>query len=309
MGMSLSARYRAAFLGALLAVTPASARADPDDASDVAARACIELYERGQQLTNERPLDARTAFTACQDACNDHRLPIELAKLRARCTEKILALTVPSILVVPQRDGGDVPGARVLVAGVEHRAGVPIELNPGEQVVEVQLPGLATVRRVILVALTDDKRRVEVILPSAAPPIAQLPAFARVPNSDGAAGHEEGGSSTRTAGILVGSFGLASLGVGIGLGVHSQSKRTNAENLCPGGVCPDAETLARAGPINDEAQQFGTPATVACVVGGVASATGLALVLFSLNDAPTKPGAPATGLSLIPGGLSWHARF
>jgi hypothetical protein len=97
-------------------------------------------------------------------------------------------------------------------------------------------------------------------------------------------GEEPGGSSFgRMLGFGALGLGGAGLVVGTAFVVINRSKRTDANDLCPGNVCP----VASKSQIQSLDQQADNAATVAWVgygVGGAALATGIVLLLTSGSD-------------------------
>lgn len=104
---------------------------------------------------------------------------------------------------------------------------------------------------------------------------------------DSGSGAAGGGSSQKTIGFVVAGIGVVGLGVGAITGLMAIGKNNDAKELCPtGGKCASQEGVDA----NDSAKSLGTVSTIGFVVGGVAVATGVVLVL----TAPKSSEAGAT---------------
>jgi hypothetical protein len=117
-----------------------------------------------------------------------------------------------------------------------------------------------------------------------------------VPGNGGDTGPDTpggGGDSTlMIAGIVVGIVGLAGVGVSLGLGAVAKSKHDESidgaggdpDNTCEdipgqGFVCDTPGALE----LNEDARKLATGSTVAMVIGGVALAAGVTLIVVSLT--------------------------
>lgn len=105
----------------------------------------------------------------------------------------------------------------------------------------------------------------------------------------------------RTLAYVAGGLGAIGIGVGVFFAVRSHDKRTQADDLCPGGVCraSNAADLAslrdRVGALDADATSAGRTALVSSMVGGVALASGIALfVMSSHGDAAASAPARVT---------------
>lgn len=97
-----------------------------------------------------------------------------------------------------------------------------------------------------------------------------------------------GGSSQKTVGFVVAGVGVVGLAVGAITGLMAIGKNNDAKALCPtGGKCASQEGVDA----NDSAKSLGTVSTIGFVVGGIAVATGVVLVLTSPKS--SEPGATA----------------
>lgn len=99
-------------------------------------------------------------------------------------------------------------------------------------------------------------------------------------------------SNRRTAGLIIGAVGVASLWVGGIFGVRAIQKRSASDTDCPGGACN-----ARGWEAYEQAQSAARYANVGLALGVVGAGLGTWLILSSRS-----PGSPSVGLG--PGGVS-----
>jgi tetratricopeptide (TPR) repeat protein len=85
----------------------------------------------------------------------------------------------------------------------------------------------------------------------------------------------QGLSGLRKAGIVIGSLGLAGLGVGAGFGLAAKSAADEASDLCDGNACRTQHGVD----VSEDALRSATIATIALSAGGGLAALGLTFVL------------------------------
>lgn len=90
---------------------------------------------------------------------------------------------------------------------------------------------------------------------------------------------ESHASTQRTVGWVITAAGIAGLGVGTGFGIRSLVKRNDSRDNCVGDLCNETGVKQR-----DQALNSGNIATYSVIVGGVALATGIILVLTTPSD-------------------------
>jgi hypothetical protein len=103
------------------------------------------------------------------------------------------------------------------------------------------------------------------------------------------------GRAQRTSAVVVGSVGLAAMGVGSYFGVRAIRKDDEARKLCPERSCSDPDGVA----LSDEAMAHGTRANGLLIAGGTVLATGVVLYLTAPSGtkratwyvAPSRGGA------------------
>lgn len=250
-----------------------SARLDPKVGTLINLAECEENL--GLVAAARQHLQRAIDLAAAQ---RDDRL--DLAKTRLVAIDK----RVPRLTIVLAPTGKD---ARVKRDDVELGAGsigAPLPVEPGKHVITVSADG--HVDRTFEITLAEGAQQsIDVDVGPEGP--GSLPAPA------GGEPQESSSSSMKTIGFVVGGVGLAGVGVGsvfglIALNKHSESKQScdpTNENLCDqAGV--DARNDARAA---------GNVATAGFVVGGVALATGIALVLFAPSSTKSSRISPTLG--------------
>lgn len=112
----------------------------------------------------------------------------------------------------------------------------------------------------------------------------------------------------RIIGYVALGAGVAGLGLGTAFGIMRSAKLSELQPACnlDSGVCTiargDQSTRARIESLRDQAQTFANGANIAWLLGGIAAASGVVLIL----TAPREE-TPALTLGIAPGGLSLTA--
>lgn len=123
-------------------------------------------------------------------------------------------------------------------------------------------------------------------LPRARPVVAQ-------PEPARAVAPDESWTAWRVGGIVAGTVGIVSLGIGAGFGVAALSDASTAREYCDGDVCSSQRGLDAV----NAASKNASIATASFVIGGGLIAAGAALLWFEPEPAPRREIA----------GLSWSA--
>ncbi len=108
------------------------------------------------------------------------------------------------------------------------------------------------------------------------------------------------GSSRKTAGYIVGGIGVVGIGIGALTGLVAISDKNKLEKACTNGKCPPTQQSA----VNSY-NTMGTLSTVGFVVGGLALAGGIVLIV----TAPKDPKAAFVSPYLAPGEAGLTGRF
>ncbi len=132
--------------------------------------------------------------------------------------------------------------------------------------------------------------------PNATPPQQGSPAASGAPASPGVDSGPSSGGVQRAIALVSGGLGLAFTGVGIGAGLHAQSKRDAAKKFCDGTACRTQEGLDDT----TEAVNAGNLATAGFVAGALGIVGGVTLWF----TAPTG-GAPSSKVGVGPGRITY----
>ena len=86
------------------------------------------------------------------------------------------------------------------------------------------------------------------------------------------------------------------LATGVVFTVLAHGKRSDGDNLCPGGQCPDSQS-SQISSLNSDATTFGAVSIASYAVGGLALGGGIVLLLLQGEHAHRKD---AAGLAVVP---------
>ena len=214
-----------------------------------------------------------------------------------------------SNLVIVVTNGDSTPGLEVKQNGsVVGKAvwGTAVPVDPGSYVVTAQAPGKKPWTKTAEVASNGVKVEVNVpLLEDEGPAQGATPPGPVMPPPGGMAEAQPMGtppppaadsaatatSPQRLIGWIVAGAGVVGVGVGTAFGLMSNSKVSERDEICPSSDCPRSK-INQYLDTEKQAQSSATASTVAFVVGGVAIATGVVLVL----TAPSRP-ASASGVT------------
>ena len=300
----------------LVSLVPALAKAD--EAS--LAKQCAEAGLAGlKALQTQQYLIAGEHLERCVSTCGKAASAAGPAVAELRETlelcESGLAKRrsdIPSIVVTATSESGaDIADGRLLVDGEARSSyvlGAPIEVDPGTHEIVLERVGTAPLKMTIVAAVSKKLRPVELEAtavpppPVAAsqPPVAASPPPVAAPLVAATADHSETTwSGLETAGIVVGAFGIAAVGVGVGFGIDAHSKNIDSQDFCDSGnTCNSKGASLREG-----AFTAAHVATAALVIGGVAVAGGTAM--FVLAPSGTEQTTIRVGPSSIAINMNW----
>ena len=199
-----------------------------------------------------------------------------------------LGLQVPKLTLVLPKDAP--PGTRVTRDGVVLGApslGLALPLDPGDHVVEVDVPGAPTARQTVTIA-RGERKTVEVALPARVAPALVPPGSSAVPPPETSGAR--GATSRRTVALIAGGVGVTGLVVGAVFGARVLGKRSDIHAHCAGPAC-DQTGLAAA----NDAKSAGTVSDIGFAVG--LAGLGAAAVLWL--TAPSDPSAAAFQPSVV----------
>lgn len=259
--------------------------ASPDAYAQGIGETCSNSYEQAQQLRSESALiRSRTELRLCASTC-----PAALARdCQTWLTE--VERELPSVaLSATSADGRASGRVRVLIDGaplVEAIPKDPVEVDPGRHTLTFEDAAGTRVEALVTLVAGDKALPIAVRFPAPAP--APAPALAPAPER----------RRQRWPLVLLGA-GAVGLGVGAVLGIKGQLDRSHLRDTCAP-RCAPAEI--------DAIDSTWTAGAIIAGSGLLLSGLGTALY-FQLS--PVFPAAPATGVSLAPGGawLSFSGAF
>lgn len=165
--------------------------------------------------------------------------------------------------------------------------GTPLPVDPGEYRIEVTAPGYEPWRTPIKVEAGGASATVRVPAlvrssePAGATPAESVAAQPSQPATETtaqppASRADDGMSTQRTLGIVVGVAGVVGVGLGSYFGIRALAKNSDAETHCPNsGLCNDQKGLD----LTEEAKDQATFSNIAFVAGGLLLGTGAVLYL------------------------------
>jgi tetratricopeptide (TPR) repeat protein len=227
------------------------------------------------------------AVAAAAHSADDEALAAERQKA---LEPKVSRLTI----VVPS--DADLPALEMRLDGVivpREAWGTAIAVDPGAHVLEARAPG-RTPRKIDVVARPEGDRSTTTIRAldteavPASPPAGPLTPIA-IP-APGPTDASDAGSGQRVAGWILGSFGLAAAGSGIGIALYGQHEHNEAVATDYGGNLP-------------KAQQMESTANTTKIIGYTVLGGGGAFLVSGvvlLLTAPSAPSSNASAMALTP---------
>jgi hypothetical protein len=245
--------------------------AEPTVGAALNVARCHELAGRTATAWVEYKKAAGMAKSAGQE--ERRRGALTLAdELEQRLPRLTVVVEAPSPAITVLRDGEPLASASY---------GTAIPIDPGAHEIEARAPGKRPWRATIDIGEAEQKT---VAIPALDPV-----AGPRDHHPDQSAGWMDL-APLQLAGIVVGGVGIATLGVGVGLGVKAMNDESQLAEECPSRICPGADADA------DAIRPIADGATAAVVIGSAAIAGGLVMIILGGDDATESDG----GLSVEP---------
>jgi hypothetical protein len=285
----------------------------------VAAVVALAFTEGAARAGDPTTADCLSASDASLKFGNQHKLRAERAQLllcaastcpadiRKECLSRVdeVNAQMPTI-VFSARDasGADLSAVKVTLDGevlAEHLEGSALAVDPGEHTLTFETAGHPDVTKKLMI-IEGEKERRELITfgaPSGvSPPEGGAGQSAQGAPEGGAAG--QGGLGTqKVLALVAGGLGVVGVGVGAVFGVMAMSKKSDAQNSCPG---PGTACATQNGVSKwSDAASAGNVSTIGFIVGGVGLAA--AGVLWFTATAPSASAATAAQVGLGPGGI------
>jgi hypothetical protein len=287
----------------------------PASAAEPTADECLKASEAALEFTEVHRLHAaETQLLICAAAA----CPVDVRQVCMQRIDELNAI-LPSIVFDVRDAAGEVlKQVRVTMDGqllAEQLEGTALTVEPGKHEFVFETSERAPVTKRLVVREGLKNQRAVIILgpievPSSAPRPAAFSAalgssagttpqvravpFPARPRQDSAS--DSGVSSQRVAAIIVGSIGVAGVGLGSAFGMLALSEKSNAEDVCPAARC---QTQAGVNKWN-HAKSTGIVSTVAFVIGG-AGLAGAATLWFTASPISTtgaQVGLSPTGFQL-----------
>jgi hypothetical protein len=271
-----------------------SQKIDPQLGTQLHLAHCYE--KQGKLASAWINFRAASELAAQRNASGKSEPREDVARRRAAALEPRLS-TVTFSVANPERSGLSVEYDGEKLDHARWSGSFPVD--PGPHRVRVTAPGREDWNHMFEVR--GEAQRLSVAVPELAPRAANL-AVAPEPHGDvveasaDSASHTTQLNPTRLAGWITGGAGIIGVGLGVAFAVDVRSKLDERDALCPKNACPSARDARRIEALNREARAGANRANVAFIAGGVAMATGLALVLFAPESNSEAPIALAIGV-------------
>ena len=186
--------------------------------------------------------------------------------------------------------------------------GLPVPSDPGEMTITAEAEGYVAWSTTITIGQEKSTESIAVPLlekdptagegDSGAPPLAT-------------AGSDDDGVDLTTVGFIVGGVGVVGVALGAVTGLVAAGTASSAED--DPALCPNKECTPAGREEIDSAESTATVSTIGFIVGGLAVAAGVTLVIIGSSGGDGGP--DAVSLTLVPhagptdGGLGLHGRF
>jgi hypothetical protein len=267
---------------------------------------CISANESAQALRQAGKLqDARSMLSVCMaQSCP--------GPVREDCAQRLdeVQRAIPTV-VFEMRDtaGRDLTGVNLTIDArpVGAPGVIALPLDPGPHTFRFEVAGAPPVDKSIVLREAEKDRLVAVVIerPAIGSRFRPRPGEAGdVPSASAASGEEPSrpgsGDAQRLAGWIAGGLGVATMGVGVALGLVAKSSYDSAPG-CSGTQCRSPTGFDQS----NSAIGTGNAATGVFVAGAVVTGAGVVLWL----TAPKAPSTGATSVSLTPGGVVARGTF
>lgn len=265
MNTRMNCPPRAAILAALLAGALTST---PAHAGDPTTADCLAASEASFKFGNAHALRAERHELL---VCSASSCPADIRNECMRRVDEVNRAIPTLIFEAKDQNGQDLTAVKVTMDGetlAERLEGIALSVDPGEHSFAFETPGQPIVEKKFVILEAQKERRESIAFGA---PRAARAEIAPEPHP---AAPEHGLGTQKTAALIVGGVGVASVAVGTIFGLQALSKHDKAENLhCSGTTCPTGEGVNAS----NEARTAGNISTVAFIVGGVGLAGGAAL--------------------------------
>jgi hypothetical protein len=272
----------AKLLGAFALCHGSEARAQEAPAEPPSKQACFEDHAASQELRLQGSLiEARAKLRVCSD-------PSCPAMLRTDCADWLAQVeqSIPSVVFIVERDGNDVPDAKVSADGkplTDKLDGAAFEFNPGAHRFRFEIDGFPPTEQTVVLRQLEKRRtvRVEFQTPRAAPPVSPAAPGTQTPATP--ARSVDGPRPIPVLTYVFGGLALAAAGAGAYFGLDAMARHKEKEDGCSP-LCSSKE-------VDDLKSQL----LLADILGGVAIASGALSAVVFLTRPVVPDERPANG--------------
>lgn len=228
--------------------------------------------------------------------CASESCPREIREECLRRVEQANQAVPTIVFEVKDRSGADVTNVKVTMDHevlAERLDGMAIAVDPGEHRFVFQIAGEPPLERRLIIPMAQKNRHelISFAKTSSTGTNTSGPRTSEPPEDE----RSQKLSQQRLFGIVSAGVGVVGIGVGTAFGLIAKSRKSDAEQVCPGErYCENQSGVDRW----NDAKTAGGIATVGFIVGGLGLA-GAAVLWFT--DNPKAPEQPRVGLG--PGGL------
>jgi hypothetical protein len=270
-------------------------------AQKIARSPVFDLYSARALRNAGRLIEAETAFRRVVEEQLPQKAPEAFAKAKtdAKREHGQLVQRIPKLRVRPSRSIAS--GGEVSIDGQMVNAAVAVLVDPGKHTIIVREEGAEVARKEVEVRDGGNTLEVDIELPGAK--LGEPPPPADQPKQVGPTTTSEEGSLL--PGALVLGAGAASLIVGAVTGGLALSSKSDLEDSCPSGRCPESSRE-----ILDDATRLATASTATFIIGGVLAAGGVTLLILRPGGGSNDDAAKADlSLEVSPSWLGVRGRF
>jgi hypothetical protein len=263
---------------------------------------CLKAYEDSVTLTKSHQLRATLAKLAL---CSSESCP---GQVRSECLARASETdaSIPTVVF----EAKDASGAQLIEVKVkmdgdllaEQLSGAALPVDPGQHTFTFETVGRPTVVKKLLILEGEKLRRERVEFelaaapnPVVAPPVAVAKSEPLIPAQQPPV-TKPSLSRARTLALVLGGVGVAATGVGVAYGLIANSRKDDANQLCPMPQCLTQKGVDRW----NEAGSAASIATGAFVIGAAGIASG---AFIWLRDKPAGDTASGPQISLGPRGF------
>jgi hypothetical protein len=291
---------------ALAIAAAIGASAWPARAANPPASECLAASNAAIRLDNDhRFRQERTELLTCALA----GCPTDIRKECIRRVDEVTAAIPTIVFEAKDSSGSDLSAVKVTMDRevlAERVEGIAFAVDPGAHTFTFEAAGFPAVQKRFIIRERQKDRLERVVFDASSattsPSASALP-LAASPATAPAAPIEEPSRSgaNKVFAILTTGVGVAGVAAGTVFGLRAQSKRDEANRICPD-VCGD-----RAGvDVWHDAKSAGNVSTIAFVVGGVGLVS--AAVIWVLGK-PESTNGPSAQVGLSPRGLAVRGRW